>query len=83
MDRRDRKWLALVCSFVLPGLGQVYNRELPKAFLIWAVLGIAVIAARPPMLAALPQPVVVAGALVALAAYVLNVYDAYSNGGKR
>ena len=83
MDNRDRKWLALVSSFVLPGLGQLYNREVYKAVAIWVVLAVALIITRPEFSASLPSYASIGGGVVVLTAYLFNVYDAYSNAGKR
>jgi hypothetical protein len=67
-----------VASLVVPGLGQLINRESDKALGVFAVWGVASLG----FIGALPLLVPVAG-VVALGTHVYGVADGYFTGRKK
>jgi RNA polymerase subunit RPABC4/transcription elongation factor Spt4/TM2 domain-containing membrane protein YozV len=66
---RNRGLVAAVASFLLPGLGQLLNREITKGLLVFGALVVASVAV-----------VFGVGLLLVPLVYVYAVYDAYRTG---
>lgn len=66
-DSNNDAGIAAAASFVIPGLGQVYNGELGKGILFF-IMTVILIAS-------------VIGIILAIPLWLFNIYDAYSNAG--
>ncbi len=72
-DTRTKKWLALLLSFIIPGVGQIYNKQWKKTIIIWALFFIGV------LIYSLTESDLLAilAALFLFVVWVYQLYDAY------
>lgn len=75
-----KKWLALMLSVAIPGVGQVFNMQLKKSIFIWVLSIISLILEVYGLINNF-YGYILAGTVLFTAVYLWNVYDAFKNAG--
>jgi len=80
-EEKTKKWLAVLLSFIIPGVGQIFNKQWKKAIGIWIgfIIGGVIIVLSELAESDLTNALMLGvGGILIFGIWIWNLYDAYT-----